>query len=116
MSAIYFAISEYVCARLATVNGFASWQRWGPDLRPPSLPCCMLLSCPPVERRRLPGFLAGFVASSFTLGRTIMSYFWGWAADRFGRKPVMIWSMFSMAVVSVIFGVSDNFTWALTSR
>lgn len=62
------------------------------------------------------GFLAGFVASSFTLGRTLMSYFWGWAADRFGRKPVMIWSMFSMAMVSIVFGMSESFEMALMSR
>ncbi|KAJ6345048.1 hypothetical protein OIU78_007851 [Salix suchowensis] len=36
------------------------------------------------------GFYAGFVGSSFMIGRALTSFFWGWLADRYGRKPYYI--------------------------
>nr|GMD42291.1 protein ZINC INDUCED FACILITATOR-LIKE 1 isoform X1 [Ipomoea batatas]GMD53275.1 protein ZINC INDUCED FACILITATOR-LIKE 1 isoform X1 [Ipomoea batatas] len=36
------------------------------------------------------GNYAGYVGSAFMLGRALTSVFWGRMADRFGRKPVII--------------------------
>lgn len=36
------------------------------------------------------GFYAGFVGASFMLGRCLTSTVWGIAADRIGRKPVVM--------------------------
>ena len=62
------------------------------------------------------GFYAGYVASSFTLGRFLSGYFWGLMTDYIGRKPVIITGLLSIATFSVIFGMSDTYAMALTSR
>ncbi|PVH33763.1 hypothetical protein PAHAL_8G061000 [Panicum hallii] len=36
------------------------------------------------------GFYAGLVGASFMLGRALTSIFWGFVADRIGRKPVIL--------------------------
>ncbi|CAN8255156.1 unnamed protein product [Cochlearia groenlandica] len=41
------------------------------------------------------GFYAGFVASSFMIGRVLTSIFWGKLADRNGRKPIILIGNFS---------------------
>jgi MFS family permease len=34
--------------------------------------------------------------SSFMLGRTLMSVLWGMVSDRYGRKPVIIFGVFTV--------------------
>ncbi|GAB2275039.1 Probable peptide/nitrate transporter At3g43790 [Dionaea muscipula] len=36
------------------------------------------------------GFYAGFVGSSFMVGRALTSIGWGVAADRYGRQPIIL--------------------------
>ncbi|KAK8447208.1 hypothetical protein SEVIR_8G023400v4 [Setaria viridis] len=45
------------------------------------------------------GFYAGFVGASFMFGRCLTSTAWGIAADRIGRKPVVIFGIFSVLVI-----------------
>lgn len=60
--------------------------------------------------------LAGYITSAFTLGQTISSYAMGWAADRFGRVPVLVVSMLNIAAFGVAFGMSTSLTMAITTR
>ncbi|MCL7042464.1 hypothetical protein MKW94_027986 [Papaver nudicaule] len=62
------------------------------------------------------GYYAGYVGSAFMLGRVMTSVFWGVVADRYGRKPVIIFSTFSVVVFNTLFGLSTNFWMAFTTR
>ncbi|XP_052884257.1 probable peptide/nitrate transporter At3g43790 isoform X3 [Gossypium arboreum] len=62
------------------------------------------------------GFYAGFVGSSFMVGRALTSLFWGVVADRYGRKPVILIGTFSVVVFNTLFGLSTNFWMALSMR
>ena len=62
------------------------------------------------------GYYSGIVAASMMAGRLVSSYAWGCAADKFGRRPVLMIGCLSIAVFSVMFGFSVNFTMALISR
>lgn len=66
--------------------------------------------------RQIPGFYAGYVASSFTFGRFLSGYFWGFVTDRLGRKPVIIMGLLSMITFSVLFGISRSYTMAITTK
>jgi len=53
-----------------------------------------------VERTEHIGFYAGFVGASFMLGRCLTSTVWGIAADRIGRKPIVMFGIFSVLMLS----------------
>ncbi|XP_038707119.1 probable peptide/nitrate transporter At3g43790 isoform X2 [Tripterygium wilfordii] len=62
------------------------------------------------------GYYAGFVGSSFMIGRALTSLLWGVAADRYGRKPIILIGTFSVVVFNALFGLSTSFWMALTMR
>lgn len=62
------------------------------------------------------GFYAGFVGSSFMVGRALTSVFWGVVADRYGRKPIILIGTFSVVVLNALFGLSTSFWMALCTR
>ncbi|XP_074310752.1 protein ZINC INDUCED FACILITATOR-LIKE 1-like [Silene latifolia] len=62
------------------------------------------------------GYYAGFVGCSFMLGRALTSVLWGMVADRYGRKPVIIFGTASLVVFNTLFGLSTNFWMAITTR
>ncbi|XP_031268541.1 protein ZINC INDUCED FACILITATOR-LIKE 1-like isoform X1 [Pistacia vera] len=62
------------------------------------------------------GYYAGYVGSSFMLGRALTSVFWGIMADRYGRKPVIIFGTISVVIFNTLFGLSVNFWMAITTR
>ncbi|KAK9912329.1 hypothetical protein M0R45_036197 [Rubus argutus] len=62
------------------------------------------------------GFHAGFVGSSFMLGRALTSVFWGIMADRYGRKPVIIIGTIAVVIFNTLFGLSVNYWMAITTR
>ncbi|XWS53255.1 hypothetical protein CRYUN_Cryun11dG0141800 [Craigia yunnanensis] len=62
------------------------------------------------------GFYAGFVGSSFMVGRALTSLFWGVVADRYGRKPIILIGTFSVVVFNTLFGLSTSFWMALSMR
>ena len=62
------------------------------------------------------GYMSGYVASAFMIGRLLSSYYWGHVADRIGRKPVIYISCSALFVFSISFGLSKNIFEALISR
>lgn len=68
------------------------------------------------EREEDIGYYAGYVGSSFMLGRAFTSVFWGLVADRYGRKPVIILGTTSVVIFNALFGLSVNFWMAVITR
>lgn len=66
--------------------------------------------------RSRPGYMSGYLAGAHALARTATSYPLGWAADRFGRKPVMVSSLFAVAGCSLAFGLSGSYAAAIAAR
>ncbi|GJN07073.1 hypothetical protein PR202_ga24865 [Eleusine coracana subsp. coracana] len=62
------------------------------------------------------GFYAGFVGASFMFGRCLTSTAWGIAADRIGRKPVIVFGIFSVVVFNTLFGLSVSYWMAIATR
>ncbi|KAJ4849657.1 hypothetical protein Tsubulata_043184 [Turnera subulata] len=62
------------------------------------------------------GFYAGYVGSSFMLGRALTSVFWGIVSDRYGRKPVIIMGTTAVVIFNTLFGLSVNFWMAIATR
>ncbi|OMO95200.1 Major facilitator superfamily [Corchorus capsularis] len=68
------------------------------------------------EREEDIGYYAGYVGSSFMLGRAFTSVLWGLVADRYGRKPVIIMGTISVVIFNTLFGLSVNFWMAIITR
>ncbi|KAH8945495.1 hypothetical protein BDL97_12G042400 [Sphagnum fallax] len=62
------------------------------------------------------GFYAGLLGASLLVGRALTAVQWGIAADKYGRKPVMVLSLISVMVFHTLFGLSKNFWMALATR
>ncbi|KAJ6142688.1 hypothetical protein N7471_002141 [Penicillium samsonianum] len=54
------------------------------------------------------GFYSGLIESMFSLTQAIVMIFWGRAADRLGRKPVLVSSLFGVAVATGLFGFAKT--------
>ncbi|WJX87325.1 hypothetical protein P8452_69531 [Trifolium repens] len=61
-------------------------------------------------------YYAGYVGSSFMLGRTLTSVLWGMISDRYGRKPVIVFGVFAVVVFNTLFGLSTSFWMAIITR
>lgn len=62
------------------------------------------------------GFYAGFIGSSYMIGRAITSFYWGVMADRYGRKPVILAGTISVIIFNTLFGLSTNYWMAIATR
>lgn len=62
------------------------------------------------------GYYAGYVGSSYMLGRALTSVLWGMVADRYGRKPVIVIGTAVVVIFNTLFGLSVNFWMAITTR
>ncbi|XWS43001.1 hypothetical protein CRYUN_Cryun16bG0062800 [Craigia yunnanensis] len=62
------------------------------------------------------GYYAGYVGSSFMFGRALTSILWGMIADRYGRKPVILFGLLSVVIFNTLFGLSTNFWVAVSTR
>ncbi|KAJ5145499.1 uncharacterized protein N7515_000063 [Penicillium bovifimosum] len=54
------------------------------------------------------GFYSGLIESMFSLTQAIVMIFWGRAADRLGRKPVLVFSLFGVTVATGLFGLAKS--------
>ncbi|XP_057948421.1 protein ZINC INDUCED FACILITATOR 1-like [Malania oleifera] len=62
------------------------------------------------------GYYAGYVGSSFMLGRALTSVLWGVVADRYGRKPVIMIGTIAVVIFNTLFGLSTDFWMAFVTR
>lgn len=62
------------------------------------------------------GYYAGYVGSAFMFGRALTSVPWGLVADRYGRKPVIIFGTISVIIFNTLFGLSANYSMAIATR
>ncbi|KAJ1283250.1 hypothetical protein BS78_03G114100 [Paspalum vaginatum] len=62
------------------------------------------------------GFYAGFVGASYMCGRAVSSTVWGVVADKYGRKPVIVLTLVSIAIFNTLFGLSSTYWMALVTR
>ncbi|XP_034893913.1 protein ZINC INDUCED FACILITATOR-LIKE 1 isoform X3 [Populus alba] len=62
------------------------------------------------------GYYAGYVGSAFMFGRALTSVLWGMIADRYGRKPVIIFGTVSVVIFNTLFGLSTSFWMAISTR
>ncbi|XP_065838334.1 uncharacterized protein [Oscarella lobularis] len=70
---------------------------------------------PHLEKSQL-GFYAGFLASSYHFGSFLGNILWGRLSDRWGRRPVFLFGLFSASFAVAMFGLSVNFAMALSAR
>lgn len=54
------------------------------------------------------GFYSGVIESLFSVTETAVMIFWGQAADRFGRRPVLIVSLIGMTAATGLFGFAKT--------
>ncbi|KND91291.1 putative membrane protein [Tolypocladium ophioglossoides CBS 100239] len=59
---------------------------------------------------------AGLTSSVFAVFQGIAAVPWGKAADRFGRKPILICGLLSTMVCFIVWGMSTSLTMAITVR
>lgn len=62
------------------------------------------------------GSYAGFLASSYMVGRACSAIFWGIVADRIGRKPVIAFSILSVVIFNTLFGLCTEYWMAIATR
>ncbi|CAJ2506556.1 Uu.00g006860.m01.CDS01 [Anthostomella pinea] len=54
------------------------------------------------------GFYSGLIESLFSLTMMVVMMFWGAAADRLGRKPVLVFSLVGVALATALFGLAKT--------
>lgn len=62
------------------------------------------------------GKWAGITSASFSIFQSITAVPWGRAADRYGRKPVLILGLLSTMICFIIWGMSSSLAMAITIR
>ncbi|PNT64233.1 hypothetical protein BRADI_4g26354v3 [Brachypodium distachyon] len=62
------------------------------------------------------GFLLILLGAAYMLGRALTSTGWGVIADRIGRKPVIVFGIFSALLFNTLFGLSVNYWMAISTR
>uniref|UniRef100_A0A7N0TGD8 Major facilitator superfamily (MFS) profile domain-containing protein n=1 Tax=Kalanchoe fedtschenkoi TaxID=63787 RepID=A0A7N0TGD8_KALFE len=62
------------------------------------------------------GYYAGVIGSAYMVGRALSSIPWGVAADHYGRKPVIVLGTIAVVIFNTLFGFSNGFWMAVTSR
>ncbi|KAK4190583.1 protein zinc induced facilitator-LIKE 1 [Podospora australis] len=54
------------------------------------------------------GFYSGLIESLFSLTQMLVMILWGRAADRFGRKPVLVFSLVGVSFATALFGTATT--------
>lgn len=54
------------------------------------------------------GFYSGLIESLFSLTQAMVMILWGKAADRLGRKPVLVFSLVGVSVATSVFGMAKT--------
>ncbi|XP_044507035.1 protein ZINC INDUCED FACILITATOR-LIKE 1-like isoform X3 [Mangifera indica] len=61
-------------------------------------------------------FFISLEGSAFMFGRALTSILWGVIADRYGRKPVIMFGAMAIVIFNTLFGLSTNFWMAVSTR
>lgn len=59
---------------------------------------------------------AGVTSAAYSLSQALTAIAWGWASDRFGRKPIILTAMVCIMVTSLLLGFSRTLVWAIVAR
>ncbi len=59
---------------------------------------------------------AGLTSAAFSLAQSITAVPWGRAADRYGRKPVLVVGLLSTMTCFIVWGLSTSLPMAITVR
>ena len=51
--------------------------------------------------------LAGFIISSFAMGQFLATPVWGKLSDRYGRKPILVFSMLGSTLAYLLMAAAD---------
>lgn len=62
------------------------------------------------------GFYSGWITAAYSLGGIPGNFFWGWFADRYGRRLSISLSIIGVIIAINIFGLADNFWLAFIGR
>jgi MFS family permease len=62
------------------------------------------------------GFYSGMIESLFSLTSMCVMIFWGKAADKWGRKPVLVFSLSGLALATTLFGMSQSIKQMIFAR
>ena len=62
------------------------------------------------------GFWSGMIESLFSLVQVLLMIFYGRAADRLGRKPVLVFSLTGVGLATTLFGMSQNLWQMILTR
>ncbi|KAH6909205.1 major facilitator superfamily domain-containing protein [Coprinopsis sp. MPI-PUGE-AT-0042] len=62
------------------------------------------------------GYYAGLIESLFFISETATVFFWGYASDTFGRKPILILGPLGLSIAMLGFGWSKTFSPLLVYR
>ncbi|MGQ0794334.1 MAG: MFS transporter [Deltaproteobacteria bacterium] len=60
--------------------------------------------------------LAGIAFGIYALAQSFLQIPFGWASDRFGRKPVILFGLFILALGSVVCGLAENINQLILAR
>ncbi|KAI9803986.1 MAG: hypothetical protein M1833_000267 [Piccolia ochrophora] len=69
-----------------------------------------------VMDERKVGFKAGLITSAFFLPQMLTTTPWGFASDKFGRRPILLIGLLGSAAGIVSFGLSKSMAWAIVTR
>lgn len=59
---------------------------------------------------------AGLTSASFNVAQSVTAVPWGWASDKFGRKPTIIFGLLSTMLLFLVWGMSTSLPMAITVR
>ncbi|KAJ4412874.1 hypothetical protein N0V85_003651 [Neurospora sp. IMI 360204] len=62
------------------------------------------------------GFYSGLIESLFSLTQMAVMILWGRAADRFGRKPVLVFSLVGVTLATAMFGMAKTISQMILFR
>ncbi|KAK5174998.1 uncharacterized protein LTR77_000134 [Saxophila tyrrhenica] len=61
-------------------------------------------------------FYAGLLVSAYAFGEVLTAVMWGYASDKMGRKPVVLFGLCGVALSCVMFGLAKSYLVAFVAR